>query len=65
MTMDGNFVFILCVYFLPALIAALRRHHNQNAIVLTNLLFGWTVIGWVVALIWCTTGPIGRYKEGA
>ena len=49
--MDENAIFILCVYFLPALIAALRRHHNQNAIFLTNLFFGWTVIGWVVALI--------------
>jgi Superinfection immunity protein len=65
MTMDGNAIFILCMYFLPAIIAALRRHHNQNAIFLTNLFFGWTVIGWVVALIWCsTTSPVGRYEEG-
>ena len=62
--MVGNAIFILCVYFLPAIIAALRRHHNQNAIFLTNLFFGWTVIGWVVALIWCsTTSPVGRYKD--
>jgi Superinfection immunity protein len=65
MTMVGNAIFILCVYFLPAIIAALRRLHNQNAIFLTNLFLGWTVIGWVVALIWCSTaGPVGRYKEG-
>jgi Superinfection immunity protein len=25
---------------LPTVIAALRRHHNQNAIFLTNLFFG-------------------------
>jgi len=63
--MDGNAIFILCMYFLPAIIAALRRHHNQNAIFLTNLFFGWTVIGWVVALIWCsTTSPVVRYEEG-
>jgi len=64
MTMVGNAIFILCVYFLPAIIAALRRLYNQNAIFLTNLFFGWTVIGWVVALIWCATSPVGRYKEG-
>jgi len=37
MTVDGNAIFILCMYFLPTVIAALRRHHNQNAIFLTNL----------------------------
>ena len=36
-----------------------------NAIFLTNLFFDWTVIGWVAALIWCsTTNPVDRYKEG-
>ena len=65
MTVDGNAVFILCMYFLPTVIAALRWHHNQNAIFLTDLFFGWTVIGWGVALIWCTASPVGRYKEGA
>ncbi|HYV70224.1 MAG TPA: superinfection immunity protein [Pseudolabrys sp.] len=65
MTVVGNAIFILCMYFLPALISALHWHHNQNAIFLTNLFFDWTVIGWVAALIWCsTTNPVDRYKEG-
>ena len=42
-------------YFLPWLVAALRRHHNQGAIFLLNLLLGWTFLGWVGALVWSAT----------
>ncbi len=38
------------IYFLPTIIAANRQHHNVGAIVVVNLLLGWTFIGWVVAL---------------
>lgn len=37
-------------YFAPAVIAVLRKHPRQSAIVTVNLLLGWTVIGWVWAL---------------
>lgn len=40
------------LYFAPFLIALLRRHRNTVSILLTNLLLGWTGIGWIVALIW-------------
>ncbi|MGP1276548.1 MAG: superinfection immunity protein [Caulobacterales bacterium] len=48
-------VLVLVGHFLPSIIALARGHHNGFAIFLTNLLLGWTVIGWVVALIWSTT----------
>lgn len=48
-------VLLLVGHFLPSVIALARGHHNGFAIFLTNLLLGWTVIGWVVALIWSTT----------
>lgn len=48
-------LFILAVYFLPWLIAGVRHHHNSGAIAVTNLLFGWTVLGWGIALIWACT----------
>lgn len=48
---------ILVLYFLPALISTLRRHHNMNAIFLLNLFLGWTFIGWIVALVWSATNP--------
>jgi hypothetical protein len=31
------------------------RHHNAVPIMLTNLFFGWTFIGWIGALIWAHT----------
>ncbi len=37
-------------YFVPAVIAVLRKHPRQSMIVAVNLLLGWTVIGWVWAL---------------
>ncbi len=45
-------VLALAIYFAPAIIAAMRRHRSGMAIFLVNLLLGWTVIGWFVALIW-------------
>ena len=39
-------------YFLPYLIARQRQKRTKNAIGLLNLLLGWTLLGWVGALIW-------------
>ena len=41
-----------CVYFLPTLIAFLRGHKNALAIAALNIFLGWTLLGWVVALVW-------------
>jgi hypothetical protein len=46
---------VLGAYFLPSLIANGRRHHNTNAITVTNIFFGWTVLGWLICLIWSFT----------
>lgn len=52
----GVFVVALIVgYFLPSFIAALRDHHQQWAIFMLNLLLGWSLLGWVAALIWACT----------
>jgi hypothetical protein len=39
------------LYFLPAIIAMARQTHNSTGILLLNLFLGWTVIGWVLALL--------------
>lgn len=47
---------LLAAYMLPAIVAWNRRHRQEMAISVLNLLAGWTVIGWVGALVWaCTT----------
>jgi hypothetical protein len=43
------------IYFLPALLAQYRKHKNASAIGVLNVFLGWTVIGWIVALIWAHT----------
>lgn len=51
------FVGIIPAYFAPALIARHYKHPAQNGIALVNFFLGWTVIGWVAALIWAYTFP--------
>jgi len=56
------FLPFLALHFLPAIIAGLRHARNFGWILLINLLLSWTVIGWIIALIWaiCDT-PRYRY----
>lgn len=45
-------------YFLPAIVARGREHRQMIAIVVLNAFLGWTVLGWVVALVWaCMAQP--------
>jgi len=46
------FTVLTGTYFIPALNAKVPHHRNSDCILLTNLFFGWTAIGWLVALIW-------------
>lgn len=39
-------------YLLPTIIAAKSRKRNAWAIFALNLLLGWSVLGWIVALVW-------------
>lgn len=45
------------VYFAPAIVADSRGHKNKLAIGILNLLLGWTVLGWIGALVWAFTSP--------
>ena len=48
-------VLIFAFYFLPTLVSFLRQRKNRLAIFLLNLLLGWTVLGWMVTLVWSVT----------
>ena len=41
-----------CIYFLPSFIAFGRAKKQLLAIFVINLLLGYTVLGWVGALVW-------------
>jgi Superinfection immunity protein len=66
-------LFWCLLYFLPSIIG--HRKRSFVGILMLNLFLGWTVIGWVVALVWACTadddvrvvaiaGPPGRYCCG-
>ena len=42
----------LTIYMLPAGIGIIRSRSNAGAIFVLNLFLGWTLIGWVIALVW-------------
>lgn len=43
---------IIIPYFVPTFIAYSRKKTNAGAIFALNLFLGWSLIGWVVALVW-------------
>lgn len=46
------------LYFLPSIVAKSRRHKDGSAIFMTNLLAGWTGLGWLIAFVWSFTGNV-------
>ena len=46
---------MLGFYILPTLVAWLQQHHQLHAIGALNLLLGWTLLGWIGALLWVFT----------
>jgi MFS superfamily sulfate permease-like transporter len=50
-------IMIVFLYFLPTA-AAINTHHTHfHSIFIMNLLFGWTIAGWLVALVWAVRQP--------
>ncbi|MCG9740172.1 superinfection immunity protein [Shewanella insulae] len=48
---------VILFYFYPMYEAHFRKQPNFDAIFMVNLLLGWTLIGWTVALIWALREP--------
>ena len=40
-------------YFIPTIVG--HKKQNAGAIFALNLFLGWTVLGWIVALVWAMT----------
>lgn len=54
---------MLLAYFAPVLIAIVRGHRFYAGIGAINLLLGWTVIGWIAALVWAVNKDIKDRSE--
>ena len=46
------------MYFLPSIIALARSKRDLLSIFLLNLFLGWSVIGWIVALVWAAKNDV-------
>jgi hypothetical protein len=46
------------MYFLPSIIALARSKRDLLAIFLLNLFLGWSVIGWIVTLVWAAKSDV-------
>ena len=57
---SDNFLIVGCiiflvVYFIPTFVGFSRNKYNKTAIFLLNFFLGWSLIGWVVALVWAVS----------
>ena len=52
-------------YLAPTGVAAYRDHASKNAIFLINLFLGWTLIGWIAAMIWACVGTSNAHHVAA
>jgi hypothetical protein len=46
---------LLGLYLAPIIVAHQRKHANATPITLLSLLTGWTVLGWLVCIVWAFT----------
>jgi len=49
-------IIVIALYLLPTLIASARDHVSRRRIGILNLLFGWTLIGWILLFLWASLG---------
>ena len=50
-----KFLAVAIVYLLPSLIVVVRKVDQKSVLILLNVLLGFTVIGWMIALVWSFT----------
>lgn len=49
---------VAAFYFAPAAVAYSRKHKSAGAILVLNMLLGWTLLGWILAAVWAHTGNV-------
>lgn len=52
------FFIALILYFMPIIIAYLRKHQNILSISLLTLFLGWTFFGWLAAILWSLNSDV-------
>jgi hypothetical protein len=55
----------VCLFLLPTIIAFSRQHRNRFVIMLINIVFGATGLGWIGSLIWALNKIDDPVKGGS
>jgi RsiW-degrading membrane proteinase PrsW (M82 family) len=48
---------VLAFYLLPTIMAIKRKSPHTTAVVILNIFFGFTLVGWIVALVLASKQP--------
>lgn len=51
------------VYLAPLVVGYVRDTRAQHVIALVTVMLGWTVVGWVVAMLWAAFGTRAWYPD--
>lgn len=63
LTLAVIIVVVGVLYFTPMLVAAKRNHRNLGPIAVVNILLGWSLIGWAIALAWSLSANVEQLPE--
>jgi len=58
----GLFILGAILYFTPSIIAIMRAKKNLIAIMALNFFLGWSLIGWVISLVWSLSNDSKPHK---
>ncbi|MBQ8635454.1 superinfection immunity protein [bacterium] len=53
----------MVIYFVPVVVAYIRKHNNILAITILTLFLGWTFFGWLAALLWSLNSDIREEED--
>ncbi|MEB8638669.1 superinfection immunity protein [Cronobacter muytjensii] len=63
---SSHLFFTLIIYFLPLIIALLRKHNSAPLLGMLTFIFGWTGLIWFGLLLWSIFGDkVSDVSDGA
>ena len=57
------FIIGVVIYFIPTFVAVSKKHPYKTPIRLIDIFLGWTLLGWVGALVWSCIIPQGAQQK--
>jgi hypothetical protein len=51
-TVSLIFLLFCLINLIPSIVAFIRKHQSKWVIFVLNILLGWTVVGWIITLVW-------------